>query len=448
MNIFDVLNNVGSIGSGIAGLYDYITNTSGQRQLAMQKDLMRQQYGYQSELMDIQNQYNTASMATQQRYNQQNMALAQDYAQRNMGTQFAMNSALSNASRNMIALRNAGINPANGSSSASSVGLPSSTVPTSTPLASGSGGGIGLGSVNSSRAFQHIPLVSSRVLHQNMLDDSETRMNDTRLQTQLAQQYAELQRTKAETEKYLKDSGLKDAQIKEILDPISGRIAALKVQMETQQKNADSNAEVAAAATKNAQTNEQHLAVDQQNADTAKRQVDAIWEKLPLEKDEIKANIQRAKAQSDLFKAEEKEAYKNADYLEQKKHESSAQEKFIRDQSEYYWDKVSAEIDRNRSIAHAAEEQSKLTHKDVEYYEIKMWVDLGCKVVKTLGDVLPIKEVLKTIANKLLKSKDKSKVKAGEEMSSAVEGKSDEQVQSWIDAYLEDPNYSPITPKQ
>lgn len=448
MGLFDFLNNLGSLGSGMLNIHDFVNNVSGRRSVDAQKELQQNQYALQSDLINLQQQNNLDSMAKQQSYNVANMSLQQLYAKQNMGSQFAYNAALSNAARNIAAMRSAGLNPSQGVSTASSVGLPQSSIPGTQGIPSGSGSGIGMASVNPSRQIDLFDYVNSRIQHQNLLDDSQADINRTTNITQLAKQLADLDETRARREMYLKQAGYSDARIKEILNPISGTIAALKRRLDIEQQNADSQTEVAKAATKNAEVGEKRLSIEQQNADSEKRRVDAIWDKLPLEKREIEASIRELASRSGLNAAKANEARHNADFLDQKSSESDANERYIRKQAEFYADRILAEVDKDRSIAHAAEAQSKLTNKDVEYYEVKMYVHLGCKIASTLGEILPIKDVLKMLSKKYAKEADsKAMEKAAQELEDAS-NKSDSQIGSWIDEYLNNPDYSPGLPKE
>lgn len=269
---FNLGNFISGIGDAL-NIFDYITDTSGNRSESHSANLMAKQSEFNKEAMSLQHGYNMDSMAKAQEYNVLNQQIAQQYAQQNMASQAAYNSMLSNSARNMVSLRKGGINPtAGGTSSASSVGLPSSSIPSSSAVQS-SAVGVGSGSAIRGREFSNFSAMASQISHENMLKDSQTNLNNIKSRTELAQNYANLKLTDAQMRKALSDMKYSDAKVKEILDPISGLLKKYEKEMGVMQQNADSQSEIARAATKNADTAESNMEI----ADRQQKAQETYW---------------------------------------------------------------------------------------------------------------------------------------------------------------------------
>lgn len=259
--------------SDFLNIFDWGLDVSGSRQERHSANLMDKQAELNKEAMSLQHGYNLDAMAKAQQYNVLNQQTAQQYAQQNMGTQAAYNSLLSNSARNMVSLRKGGINPtAGGTSSASSVGLPASSIPSSAANPS-SALGVSSQPTIRGREFTNFSALASQISHENMLKDSQTNLNNIKSRTELAQNYANLKLTDAQMRKALSDMKYSDAKVKEILDPISGLLKKYEREMGVQQQNADSQAEIARAATKNANTAESNMEI----ADRQQKAQETYW---------------------------------------------------------------------------------------------------------------------------------------------------------------------------
>lgn len=410
-----------------------VTGIDWSRQKSQSTDLMKAQYEWNEKAAE--NAFNRsvdlASMA--QNFNLDSMAMQQKYNEANMQQQFVYNNMLSNAARNVFQMRQSGVNPITGSSSVSSVGLPSqSSLPN--PMPNFPMGAVSLGSVgNPSRSVDAASsILASKTFHENMNIDSVTNLNNIKAKTQLEEQLSNLVKMRSDIVKNLSDARVNDAQAKSILATLDDRINEIRMHITSMDRTSQAAQETASAATKQAE-------VADRRADIAQQEVEVHRESNIIER--LKVGVQQllANIQSRGVDIQERQVA-SIERLNQSLAAKYDSEKALTDQDIlWYAEKVISEIDRNNAFAKSATEQSRLTGKQADYYELRMILDYGIQIARTVAEFLPTKVVTKAVG-KALEGKKKGSGKAFEEVMDNIpeDRKSDPQaVQDAMDAFFQ-----------
>lgn len=374
MGFFDVIAPIMAGISAASSLFGFgkdLFGTEYDRQLDYQKQAMNYQSQLQAGLMDKSQGFTRENMATSQQYNLENMAKQQEYAQLNMQNQFAYNQALSNAARNAFQLRSAGVNPVNGVSSASSVGLPAAGLP-SAPSGTSPSGAVGMASFTPSKTIESLNSMQfARVAQQNALDAAIADKQSAEAENVRTLMYANLDLIKSQIEANMKAAGKSQAEIDTLLKNLGWIDKLNENAIDVSQKNASATMEQAKAASKNADTN-------QYSAETQRLSYEL--QKMKFERYDM-ALLQPT-----------------INNLNAMAREHNQQANLLQEDVKWYYEKVMADLDIKKQVEEQARQEAARTGKDVENYEFKMYSQFALSLIDTVGNLIPTKQIGNGIA--------------------------------------------------
>lgn len=371
----------GTIQSGW-NLFKDITGLDYERQKDVSEDLQANQAYHDNLLAEQQQARNLAMLSQSQDFYQQNMQLQHGLNQQSMEKQFELNSRLSNAARNIIQQRLAGVNPDGGSGAVSSVtalgasgGVPASPG-TSSPSVGSATVGIprfsGADAASVARSYAETQEIKSR-----------TNLNKIEARTKLERQLADLSVKRSEYIKNMSNSHYFDVESDSIVRQLDWQIGELRSRIKYNDAAAEHEA---AGAIKDIQLGA--AAVSEANEQIRHNKAIEALQQIGL-------NIEADKADAIIanYDALAREHNLTADKLEELK--------------PYWIDAYITEIGLKEALKEKAVAEAKLTGKDVDWYEEK----LGLKVLKGLADtatdIAPTKNVGK--GSKIDRSKMKRK---------------------------------------